>query len=141
MVDIKNVDGVRAEIPDDAINVISGPYPFDGTPVTYVRGSFGPGAFQTAEPAASLVGRLKPAAPLVQLTRPNDTPVWVKAKAVTMIRHPLDTELVDPPNLVRSVIMVGAFHQALREDVATATKLLSSAGLNVATVAGDHPSA
>lgn len=127
MVDITNVDGVQVNIRDDAINVVSGPYPFDGSPITYVRGSFGAGVLQTQEPAAALVARLRPA-PLVQLTRPNDTPVWVKASAVTLIRHPLDTELVELPNLVRSVVMIGGFHQALREDVATATRLLQMPG-------------
>lgn len=117
---------------------MSGPYPHDPSDRTYVRGSFGPGAFVTSEGAAHLIARLQPTRPLTRLTRPNKTAVWIKASAVTMIRHPLDTELADAPDLVQSVVMVGNFHQALRESVATAYEKLLVDGLNVATLTGDH---
>jgi hypothetical protein len=126
MVDITNVAGDQTIIRDDAITVITGGSPDDPTPFTVIHGSFGPGVLQTKEPAAALVARL--ASPLVQLTRPNNSPVWVKASAVTTIRPPLDTEMAVPPRLARSVIMVGGFHQALREDVATASRMLGIPG-------------
>jgi hypothetical protein len=126
MVEITNVAGDQASIRDDAITVITGGSPEDPTPFTIVHGSFGPGVLQTREPAAALAARL--ASPLVQLTRPNNAPVWVKASAVTTLRPPLDTEVTVPPRLARSIIMIGGFHQALREDVATATRLLGITG-------------
>jgi hypothetical protein len=141
MVDVTTSDGMKADIRDEAITVITGPYPWEkGAKGCYIRGSFGPGAFMANESGAHLVARLKLAKPLVQLTRPNDTPVWVKASAVTMIRYPFDTELPDPGSdiIVKSVIMVGDFHQALRESVTTAHDLLMGAGLNIALVNGDH---
>jgi hypothetical protein len=42
-----------------------------------------------------------------------------------MLRFPLDTEIPSPPNVVRSVIMVGGFHQALQEDIATLRRILA----------------
>jgi hypothetical protein len=42
-----------------------------------------------------------------------------------LLRYPLDTEIPSPPNLVQSVIMVGAFHQALQEDIATIRRIMS----------------
>jgi hypothetical protein len=141
VVDVINIDGLHAEIRDEAITVISGPYPWEtGGDGCYIRGSFGPGAFVTRENALLLVNRLHLGLPLVQLTRPNNTPVWVKASAVSMIRYPLDTELPDPgPDIVvKCVIIVGGFHQAIRESVAVAHNLLMAGGLNVALVDGDH---
>lgn len=140
MVDVTNVNGLQADIKDESITVISGPYPWEAGEFCYMRGSFGPGTFVANEEASHLVGRLRLAKPLVQLTRPNDTPVWVQANAVTMIRYPMDTELPDPGSsiVVKSVIIVGGFHQALRETVADAHRLLGAGGLNVALLDGDH---
>jgi hypothetical protein len=41
------------------------------------------------------------------------------------LRYPLDTEIQGPPNLVRSVIVVGGFLQALQEDMATVRQIMS----------------
>jgi hypothetical protein len=138
VVEITNIDGIKTFIRDDAITVISGPYPHDPDYCSYVRGAFGPGPLITAEDALHLADRLALARPLTLLTRPNNTPVWINASAVTIVRFPFDTELADPPSLVQSVVMVGSFHQALREDVATAHRILLANGLNVATLTGDH---
>ena len=46
MVDVITTSGVRATIRDEAIAVVTGPYPHDDGMWTYIRGSFGPGAFQ-----------------------------------------------------------------------------------------------
>jgi hypothetical protein len=131
MVEITNIGGDQTIIRDEAITVVIGGSADDPTPFTKIHGSFGPGVVQTNESAVALVDRL--AIPLVKLTRPNDTPVWVKAAAVATIRPPLSTELLDPPRLVRSVVMISGFHQALREDVATASRLLGITGNSVST--------
>jgi hypothetical protein len=141
MVDVTSVDGQHAEIRDESITVITGPYPWEASAqLSYIRGSFAPSAFVCNEPAPHLISRLKLEKPLVQLMRPNSTPVWVKASAVSTIRYPLDTELPDPGSdtVVKCVIIVGGFHQALRQSVAEVHDLLLGGGLNVALLEGDH---
>jgi len=123
MVDIVAATGTTVTVPDEAINVVSGPYHSDSGTKSYVRGNFGPGALESKENASHLVGRLQ--VTLAMLTRPNGTPVWVKTRAIAILRYPLDTEIQDPPNLVRSVIIVGGFLQALQEDVATVRQIMS----------------
>jgi hypothetical protein len=140
MVDVVTTTGIKATIRDEAIAVITGPYPYDLGMCTYIRGSFGPGALQAQGDPDSLVARLALARRLTQLTRPNATPVWVKASAVNMVRYPMDTELPDPGSdtIVRSVIMIGGFHQAIQEDVQTAREMLIGDGLDIASLEGDH---
>jgi hypothetical protein len=117
MVDIVAATGTTVSVPDDAINVVNGPYPSDSGTKSYIRGNFGPGALERNEDASHLVDRLQ--VTLAMLTRPNETPVWIKTRAITILRYPLDTEIQSPPNLVRSVVVVGGFLQALRENIAT----------------------
>ena len=141
MVDVVSVGGQHADIRDESITVVTGPYPWEaGAHLSYIRGSFAPNVFICNETAPQLVARLTLDKPLVQLTRPNDTPVWVKASAVSMIRYPLDTELPDPGSntVVKSVIIVGGFHQALKQSVTEVHDLLLGSGLNVALLEGDH---
>jgi hypothetical protein len=123
MVNIVNHTGVETLIPDESINVVSGPYPRDPGTRSYIRGNFGPGALETSEEAAHLVARLQ--VTLAKLTRPNGTPVWIKTSAITMLRYPLDTEIQSPPNLIRSVIVVGSFQQAIQEDIGTVRHIMS----------------
>jgi hypothetical protein len=136
MVDIVDTSGKTATIPDTAITVVSGPYPHDTGTISYIRGSFGPGAFQSSEDAAHLVARLQLPKPLTGLTRPNNTPVWVKAGAISMVRLPLDTEIPNPPQIVRCVVMVGGFHQAVREDVDTVKQLMAQAASPLLSAVG-----
>ena len=126
MVEITDIKGDRTFIRDDTITVVIAGSADDPRPFTKVHGSFGSGIEQTKEAAAALVSRL--ATRLVKLSRPNDTPVWVNAAAVTTLRPPLDIELLTAPRLVRSVIMIGDFYHSLREDVATASRLLGIGG-------------
>jgi len=123
MVDIVAAAGITVTVPDEAINVVSGPYPSDSRTKSYVRGNFGPGTLESKEDASHLVGRLR--VMLAMLTRPNGTPVWVKTGAIAILRYPLDTEIQGPPNLVRSVIVVGGFLQAIQEDLATVRQIMS----------------
>jgi hypothetical protein len=124
MVDIVAATGTTVTVPDDAINIVSGPYPSDSGTKSYIRGNFGPGALESNEDASHLVGRLQ--VTLAMLTRPNEAPVWVKTGAITILRYPLDTEIQSPPNLVRSVVVVGGFLQALREDIAAVRQIISN---------------
>jgi hypothetical protein len=140
MVNVRTTTGVNVMIPDEAVAVVTGPYPYDESDCTYIRGSFGPGAVQTGGRPESFVASLELGRPLVQLTRPTGDPVWIKASAVNMIRYPLDTELFDERSglLTRCVVFVGSFHQAIREDVQTARQMLISGGLDIASLDADH---
>ena len=136
MVDLVTLMGMTVTVPDSAINVVSGPYPGEEGVKSYIRGGFGPGAIETNEDASHFVDRLQ--STLARLTRPNGTPVWVKASAITILRFPFDTEM-SPPN-VRSVIIVGGFHQALQEDIATVRQILAqTAPALLTTPAARHP--
>jgi hypothetical protein len=44
VVDIVAATGTTVTVSDEAINVVSGPYPSDSGTKSYVRGNFGPGA-------------------------------------------------------------------------------------------------
>ena len=88
------------------------------------------GVLVTTEDAAALVARLGVDPPLVKLTRPDSTPVWVKGPAVTAIRPPLATES-QGRGVVKAVVMIGDLHQAVREDVKAAASILSAPAANV----------
>jgi hypothetical protein len=140
MVNVKTTNGVDVAIRDEAIAVVTGPYPYDDGDFTYLRGSFGPGAVQINGLPEAIVARLKLGKPLVQLTRPTGDPVWIKASAVNLIRYPLDTELYAEGSglLARCVVFVGSFHQAIQEDVQTARQMLIDGGLDIASLDSDH---
>jgi hypothetical protein len=137
MVDLVTLMGMTVTVPDSAINVVSGPYPGEAGVKSYVRGGFGPGAIETNEAASHFVDRLQ--STLARLTRPNGTPVWVKVSAITILRFPFDTEILSPPNVVRSVIIVGGFHQALQEDIATVRQILARTAPALLTTPAARP--
>ena len=120
MIAIRALNGTEIEVNQDAITLIAGPYPHDVGPHTYVHG-VDRGVLVTAEDAGVLVARL--GVPFAKLTRPNSTPVWVKASAVQEIRAPLPTEQ-QLGGVVKAVLVVGDLHQAVREDVAAAAAAL-----------------
>jgi hypothetical protein len=136
MVEIVGSDGSPVIVPDEAITVITGPYAFEPVTKSYIRGAFGQGALESTEDPAHLVGRLQVKEPLVQLTRPNGTPVWVKPSAISILRYPNDMEARDEPGYaVRSVIIVGGYHQPLREDIAAVQRIMVEVPAVVATAA------
>ena len=71
MVQIVATTGGTITVPDNAINIVTGPYPGDPNPKSYIRGNFGPGAVDSNEDASHLVARLQ--VTLAKLTRPNGT--------------------------------------------------------------------
>jgi hypothetical protein len=123
MIIVRSIDGTEVEVDENAVTLVSGPYPHDVGPHTYVRGG-DQGVLVTAEDAAALVARLGIEPPLAKLARPDMTPVWVKKSAVTAIRAPLATER-QSAGFVRAVVIMGALHQAVREDVQTASTILN----------------
>jgi hypothetical protein len=123
MIVLRALDGTDVSVAEDAITLLAGPYPHDVGPHTYVHG-IDRGVLITAEDAAALVARLGVHPPLVKLTRPDLTPVWLKGSAVTAIRAPLATER-QAPGSVNAVVILGDLHQAVHEDVQTARNIVT----------------
>jgi hypothetical protein len=71
-----------------------------------------------AEEPNFIAGQLEDELPFVQLTRPNNTPVWINAAEITRMRPPTDVD-IPPGTIVRAVLEVGSRRQAVQEDVAT----------------------
>jgi len=126
MIAIRALDGTEVEVNEAAVTLVAGPYPHDVGPHTYVHG-VERGLLVTAEETAALVARLGVNPSLAKLTRPDSTPVWVKGSAVSAIRSPLPTEQ-QPGAAVKAVLVIGDLHQAVREDVRTATSIINRAG-------------
>jgi hypothetical protein len=105
MIVLRALDGTDVSVEEDAIVLIAGPYPHDVGPHSYVHG-IDRGVLVTAEHAAALVARLGVHPPLVRLTRPDLTPVWLKGSAVTAIRGALSKER-QTPGSVNAVVIVG----------------------------------
>jgi hypothetical protein len=124
MVQITAVSGQAIEVPDDAVSLVAGPYPHDVGPHTYVYGPAA-GAIVTSETPQLLIARLTDPASFVVFRRPNGTPVWVRAAAVSLIRAPLRTEIPSSNDIVSAVIRVSGFHQAVQEDVVTAEQIIA----------------
>jgi len=128
MIAIRALDGTEVVVNQDAVTFIVGPYPHDVGPHTYVHG-VDRGVLVTAEDATALVARLGVDPPLVKLTRPDASPVWVKRSAVSAIRRPLATEQ-QGGGTVKAVLVIGDLHQAVREDVQTASGILNPPAAN-----------
>ena len=129
MITVRALDGTEVDVNEEAVTVVAGPYPHDVGPHTYVHG-VERGVLVTAEKAAALVVRLGVDPPLVKLTRPDASPVWVKASAVSEVRPPLATEQ-QAAGAVKAVVVIGDLHQAVRDDVQTAMRILNPPAANV----------
>jgi len=128
MIVLHALDGNEVDVNEAAVTLVAGPYPHDLGPHTYVHG-VDRGVLVTTEDPAALVARLGVDPPLVKLTRPDSTPVWVKGPAVTAIRPPLATESQDR-GVVKAVVIIGDLHQAVREDVKAVTSILNAPAAN-----------
>jgi hypothetical protein len=128
MIAVRALDGTELFVDENAVTLVAGPYPHDLGPHTYVHG-VDRGVLVTVEGAAALVARLGVDPPLVKLTRPDESPVWVKRSAVSEIRTPLPTER-QAGGAVRAVVVIGDLHQAVREDVQTAMTTLNRPAAN-----------
>ena len=129
MIVIRALDGTAVDVDENAVILVSGPYPHDVGPHTYVHG-VERGVLVTAEGAAALAARLGVNPPLAKLTRPNATPVWIKGPAVTTLRAPMPTERQGPA-AVNAVVIIGDLHQPVHEDLASAQRMLNAHGAHV----------
>jgi hypothetical protein len=129
MIAIRALDGTEVVVDGNAVTLVVGPYPHDLGPHTYVHG-VERGVLVTAEDAAALVARLEVDPPLVKLTRPDASPVWVKGSSVSEVRPPLATEQ-HAAGAVKAVVVIGDLHQAVREDIQAAMRILNPPAANV----------
>src|SRR5947209_4959546 len=123
MIAIRALDGTEVAVNENAVTLVAGPYPHDLGPHTYVHG-VDRGVLVTAEDAAALIARLGIDSALVKLTRPDASPVWMKASAVSEIRPPLATEQ-QAGVAVKAVVVLGDLHQAVREDMEAVMRFLN----------------
>ena len=128
MIAIRALDGTEVAVKEDAVTLVAGPYPHDLGPHTYVHG-VDRGVRVTAEDAAALVARLGADPPMVRLTRPDGSPVWVKRSTISEIRPPRTTEQQGGA-AVKAVVIIGDLHQAVREAVQTAMSILNPPASN-----------
>src|SRR5437660_12242499 len=128
MIAIRALDGTEVAVNENAVTLVAGPYPHDLGHHTYVHG-VDRGVLVTAEDAAALISRLGIDPPLVTLTRPDASPVWIKTSAVSEIRPPLTTEQ-QAAGAAKAVVVIGDLHQAVREDVQTAMSVLNPPAAN-----------
>jgi hypothetical protein len=129
MIAVRALDGTEVVVNEDDVTLVAGPYPHDLGPHTYVHG-VDRGLLVTTEDAAALVARLRVDPPLVKLTRPDRSPVWVKKSAVSTIRPPMAMEQ-QRGGAVKAVVLLGDLHQAVREDVQTAMRILDPSAASV----------
>ena len=126
MVAITTLSGDQVDVPDADILLITGPYPNDVGPHTYV---YEPslGALITSEAPQLVLSRLQTKADFAVLARPNGTPAWIHAPNVTAVRAPLWTEApYSGQGIVNAVVAIGQFHQAVQESVPLVIQILSS---------------
>jgi hypothetical protein len=128
MVAITTLSGQEVYVADETIALVAGPYPHDVGPHTYVYGPTA-GALITGEAPELFVRRLQNKADFAVVTRPNGSPAWVHAKAVSAVRAPLSTEALEPgEGLVNAVLVIGKLHQSVQEQVSAAIELLTEQG-------------
>jgi hypothetical protein len=126
MISIKLVNGDHVEVRDEGVALVAGPYPHDVGPFTHVYGSTA-GAIVTYEAPQLLVNRLSTKAQFAVFTRPNGTPVWIYAPDVDEVREPLWADQ-RTNGIVKAIVMVGSFHQAVQESAAVAEQILETHG-------------
>jgi hypothetical protein len=129
MIEITTLDGQALDLDNGSVLRVVGPLPHDVGPHTYVSGPT-PAELVTAEAPEALLARLGLNPPLAQLTRPNGTPVWLKAAAVSAVRAPVPAEQQDP-GTVNAVILLGSLHQAVHETVEAARAVINALGGHV----------
>jgi hypothetical protein len=126
---IRNLDGQEIDADETAIVLVAGPRPRDVGSRTYVYGVT-QAPLVTAERPDAFVARLGVTPPLAKLTRPDLTPVWVKAAAVTSVRRPIPDEQQGPGE-VNSVLELGSHSQSLHEGVPAARGIINAHGGHV----------
>ena len=100
-------------------------------PYTHVWGPAPAGPLETAEDAATLVGRLHLGVPLARLAAPAGAPIWLKGSAVSLLRPATAFEHGVAAPFVNSVAIVAGRVQAMSDMFEQAYAILVQAGANL----------
>ncbi len=124
MAELTTTSGEVIDFDPAAVTAISDMDPDSGAAVTCVYGIEG-GVVQTVDPVSDLLQRLHLTNKVAKLTRPDASPIWVVAAAVTTLRAPLSDEYAPE---VKAVIAVTGVMQGLTETLPEAQGAIDAAG-------------
>lgn len=121
MADLTTTDGETISFDPAAIVAVADRDVNTGVAVTCLYG-LSPGIVKIAKPVAGFLGI---AGKFVKLTRPDRSPVWINAGAVSLLRAPQPGEY--PPD-ARSVVRAGSLTQAVTQDPAIVKAAIEASG-------------
>ncbi|MEA1647829.1 hypothetical protein UAJ10_02190 [Nitrospirillum sp. BR 11164] len=128
VVDIRSIDGTILHVAADAISIVTGPYDGDPPSRSYVTGPRSTD-IATDEDVDALLARVHPARALLQFTRLDGRPIWLKGAVISIVttRSPdADTGAVPAGALVH----VGSRDQDVQESVNDVLTALANQGIN-----------
>jgi hypothetical protein len=124
MPSLTTVDGYQITFSAKAVAMLTDHDASTGQAVTCVYG-ITKGVLHIEEGVQEFLQRISMTKKFAQLTRPNDSPVWMNAGAVASVRAPLPNEYVDAVN---AVVSIGSLFQGVTETPAEAVKLINAQG-------------
>jgi len=124
MPSLTTVDGYQITFSAKAVAMLTDHDASTGQVVTCVYGVT-KGILHIEESVQNFLQRISMTNKFAQLTRPNGSPVWINASAVSSIRAPLPDEYVDAVN---AVISIESLNQGVTETPAEATTLINEHG-------------
>ncbi len=124
MAELTTTSGEVIDFDPAAVTAISDMDPDSGAAVTCVYGIEG-GVVQTVDPVSDLFQRLHLTNKVAKLTRPDASPIWIVAAAVTTLRAPLPDEYAPE---VKAVIAVTGLMQGVTETLPEARGAINAAG-------------
>ena len=124
MPELTTTSGDGIDVDPAAVTAICGMDADSGLAITCVYG-IEPGVVRTADPVADLLQRLALTRKVARLTRPDASPIWIVAAAVTSLRAPLADEYAPG---VQAVVAVSGLTQGVTETLTQARAALDAAG-------------
>jgi hypothetical protein len=122
--DLTTTDGQQISFDPAAIVAVADRDANTGNAVTCVYG-LSPGIVKIDETVAAFLGRLGIAGKYAKLTRPDGSPVWINATAVSVLRAPLANEY---PPVVKSVLRAGSLTQAVTQGPSIVKAAIEASG-------------
>ncbi len=127
MAEVTTVEGYQYIFDPKVVTIITDRDASTGQTVTGVYGITA-AVVRIAETPDDFMSRLKIVGKFVKLTRPNASPIWINAAAVSSLRLPLENEYVDD---VKTVVAVGKTGQGVTEAIDVVRPALNSRGANL----------
>jgi hypothetical protein len=121
---LSTIDGHQITFDPEYVSMLTDHDAGTGAAVTTVYG-ITTAPVHISEQVGAFLGRLGLADALALLTRPNNSPVWIKGAAVSSRRAPLPDEYVRG---VSTVLSVGTMIQGVVGSPASATAALNACG-------------